>query len=218
MLYRPTSHNAIDESMIRFKVRSSAKQYMPKKTIKLGIKVWVRADSANGYFCDFQSPEKGLGGTGVKRLTTGLEGNTIRCFATILFLELTYSELLDNGIYACGTLRANRLHFPDDLKLLTKKGQQIRDKELQCKIHLFAAFAQLHLQRPVRLLTAWSLACCLAKVRIPDCLPDKLESPHFFSSLQLIYGWSRQRKSTSAILKCSYQITQDVQVHFSVHL
>ena len=140
MLYRPTSHNAIDESMIRFKVRSSAKQYMPKKTIKLGIKVWVCADSANGYFCDFdvytgasQSPEKGLGGTGVKRLTTGLEGNTIRCFATILFLELTYSELLDNGIYACGTLRANRLHFPDDLKLLTKKDNRFGTRNFSAR-------------------------------------------------------------------------------------
>ena len=34
------------------------------------------------------------------------------------FLELT-SELLDNRIYACGTLR-NHLPFPDELKPLTK--------------------------------------------------------------------------------------------------
>ncbi|KAJ8967366.1 hypothetical protein NQ314_002936 [Rhamnusium bicolor] len=37
-------HVAIDESMIRFKGRSSLKQYMPKKPIKRGFKVWVLAD------------------------------------------------------------------------------------------------------------------------------------------------------------------------------
>ena len=34
--------------MIRFKGRSSLKQFMPMKPIKRGIKVWVRADSHNG--------------------------------------------------------------------------------------------------------------------------------------------------------------------------
>ena len=29
------------------------KQYMPKKPVKRGFKVWVRADSVTGYFCDF---------------------------------------------------------------------------------------------------------------------------------------------------------------------
>ena len=33
------------------------------------------------------------------------------------------------------------------------------------------------------MLTVWSLACCLAKVRIPDCLPDKLLSHHTSSVL-----------------------------------
>ena len=33
-----------------------------------------------------------------------------------------FSELLDNRIYACGTLRTNHLQFPDELKPLTKKG------------------------------------------------------------------------------------------------
>ena len=29
------------------------KQYLPMKPVKRGFKVWVRADSVNGYFCDF---------------------------------------------------------------------------------------------------------------------------------------------------------------------
>ena len=43
--------NAVDEAMIPFKGRSSLKQYLPLKPVKHGFKVWVRADSTNGYIC-----------------------------------------------------------------------------------------------------------------------------------------------------------------------
>ena len=29
------------------------KQYLPKKPVKRGFKVWVRADAVTGFFCDF---------------------------------------------------------------------------------------------------------------------------------------------------------------------
>ena len=29
-------------------------QYVPKKPIKRGFKVWVRADSDNGFVCEYQ--------------------------------------------------------------------------------------------------------------------------------------------------------------------
>ena len=45
---------SIDESMIKFKGRSSLKQYLPKKPIKRGFKVWTLADSKNGYIYDFE--------------------------------------------------------------------------------------------------------------------------------------------------------------------
>ena len=35
--------------MIPFKGRSSMKQYMPKKPVKRGFKIWMRADAVNGY-------------------------------------------------------------------------------------------------------------------------------------------------------------------------
>ncbi|KAL3223600.1 hypothetical protein MRX96_027275 [Rhipicephalus microplus] len=50
----PSSHQAIDESMIPFKGRSSMKQYLPMKPIKRGYKVWCRADSRTGYLLQFQ--------------------------------------------------------------------------------------------------------------------------------------------------------------------
>lgn len=44
---------SLDESMAKFKGRSSLKQYMPLKPIKRGIKIWERCDSKSGYAYDF---------------------------------------------------------------------------------------------------------------------------------------------------------------------
>ena len=50
--------------MIKFQGRSSLKQYMPKKPIKRGIKVWVLGDSSNGYFSQLE-------------VYTGKKGNSV---------------------------------------------------------------------------------------------------------------------------------------------
>ena len=57
------------------------KQYMPKKPVKRGFKVCVRADSVTGYFCDFSvyigkpsdgtTTEVGLGERVVLQLSEG---------------------------------------------------------------------------------------------------------------------------------------------------
>ena len=47
--YRPHRDNAIAEAIIKFKGRSSMKQYIPLKPTKHGFKVWVRADGVTGY-------------------------------------------------------------------------------------------------------------------------------------------------------------------------
>ena len=51
MNYHGSQDQSIDEAMIAFKGRSSMKQYMPMKPTKRRFKVWVRADSENGYVC-----------------------------------------------------------------------------------------------------------------------------------------------------------------------
>jgi len=53
--YHGSQHQSIDEAMVGFKGRCSTKQYMPKKPIKGGFKIWVRADSSNGYVCNFNA-------------------------------------------------------------------------------------------------------------------------------------------------------------------
>ena len=79
-MYNPNRDVSIDEAMIKFKGRSSMKQYMPKKPIKRGFKVWVRRDAINGYVSELEvyarktteKGEKGFGKNVVEKLTDKL--------------------------------------------------------------------------------------------------------------------------------------------------
>ena len=51
--FNPSRYISIDESMIRYKGRSSMKQYMPMKPIKRGFKVWVAACAVSGFMIGF---------------------------------------------------------------------------------------------------------------------------------------------------------------------
>ena len=76
-LYEPNKELTVDEAMIKFTGPSLLKQYMSMKPVKLGINVWVLADSHYVYFSKFQvytgkndgAVEKGLGTCVVKDLT-----------------------------------------------------------------------------------------------------------------------------------------------------
>lgn len=52
-LYQPFQHVSVDERMVKSKHWSGIRQYIKDKPTKWGIKLWVLADSANGYTCDF---------------------------------------------------------------------------------------------------------------------------------------------------------------------
>ena len=98
------------------------KQYLLMKPVKRGFKIWVRADSHNGYVCEFEcytgkkgdTTEFGLGGCVVTRLTRDLVGKAYHIFMVSFFL--LYHQLLSDRIYCTGTLRSNRRNFPPDLK------------------------------------------------------------------------------------------------------
>ena len=51
--FKPTKNLSADEGMIGFRGRLSFRQYMPAKPTKYGIKVWMAADSSNGYVLNF---------------------------------------------------------------------------------------------------------------------------------------------------------------------
>ena len=130
-LYRPNREVSIDEAMIAFKGRSLMKQYLPKKPVKRGFKVWVCADSHNGYISQFEcytgkkgdTAEVGLGGNVVIRLTRDLVGKNYHLYMDNFFSSVSlYKSLLLDKIYCTGTLRSNRRYFPPGLKPLVKKG------------------------------------------------------------------------------------------------
>ena len=52
VLYQPTQKLAIDERMVKSKHRSGMRQYMKDQPTKWGVKLWVLADSDNGYTVD----------------------------------------------------------------------------------------------------------------------------------------------------------------------
>ena len=129
-LYHPHCQCAVDEAMVPYKGRSSLKQYMPKKPVKRGLKVWVRADSVTGYISRYQvytgkekSSEKGLGSRVVKELTADLHHRYHHIFCDNFFSSFQlFADLFFDGIYACGTIKSNRKEFPPTLSPVLKNG------------------------------------------------------------------------------------------------
>ncbi|CAF1152749.1 unnamed protein product [Adineta steineri] len=113
---------SIDESMVKFKGRCSLKQYVPMKPIKRGFKIWVLADSANGYMYDFQiykgkdtDRTTSLGEHVVKTMVKEIHFSYRKVFFDNYFTTpdlLRY--LYKKGLYAAGTIRGNRKNLPAD--------------------------------------------------------------------------------------------------------
>ena len=106
------------------------KQYMPKKPVKRGFKVWVRADSVTGYFCYFSvyigkpsdgtTTEVGLGERVVLQLSEHLRRNNYQLYCDNFFITCNVLDtLLQRHIYGCGTTRSYCHGFPDTLKKVT---------------------------------------------------------------------------------------------------
>lgn len=82
-MFSPSRYLSVDESMVRFKGRSSLKQYMPMKPIKRGFKVWVIACAVTGYCLGISVYEgkyegdntmKSLGERVIDKLTIAFQG------------------------------------------------------------------------------------------------------------------------------------------------
>lgn len=91
-VFWPSEKQSIDESVEKFKGRSSLKQYMPKKPIKRGYKIWMRCDKS-GFVRQFeiytgkidQLVEKNLGERVVKNLSEQLYGKNHKIFTDNYF-------------------------------------------------------------------------------------------------------------------------------------
>ena len=122
---------AIDEAKVKYKGRSSLKQYMPEKPINRGFKIWMRADSKTGYvsqFCVYEGKtknmvEKGLGANVIMNLIDSIHGHYHHVYFDNVFASVDLLlNLLRRGTYGCGTMRQDCKGFPTHLKPFIKKG------------------------------------------------------------------------------------------------
>ena len=122
--------------MIAFRDRLSF-QHLPAKLTKYGIKVWVRADSNNGFVNEFQiyvgklagaQCEVGLGKKVVLDLTEKIRDKRHHVFIDNYFnsIELI-EELLSRNLYGCGTVRSNIKDLPEQMMLPRRKHRTERN-------------------------------------------------------------------------------------------
>ena len=106
--------------MCKFKGKSMMRQYMKNKPIKWGFKFWFRCGAKSGYLYEFDmylgkkaKTEFGLGESVVLSLCQKLKDTYCYVFFDNFFTSPTLLlKLLEMGIYATGTVKANRKHMP----------------------------------------------------------------------------------------------------------
>lgn len=122
--FTPHKNLCIDESIVPFKGRLKIKQYLPKKRNRFGIKLFVLSDVETGIIIDFivycgaateiiDPCNLGVGGGVVSTLMRDYFGSYRH-----LYIDNWYTSpgllkyLHENNIYACGTVKKNRIGMP----------------------------------------------------------------------------------------------------------
>ncbi|XP_060085362.1 piggyBac transposable element-derived protein 4-like [Ylistrum balloti] len=124
--YKPHQNTSVDEAMIAFRGRLGFRQYLPAKPTNYGVKVWMRADSENGYANDIDvytgkkgdehNAQYGLTTRVVLNLTQDIANKNHIVNIDNYFTSYQLFEVLkQNWTYARGTARSNRKGFPSSL-------------------------------------------------------------------------------------------------------
>ena len=117
--YAPGRDLAVDEAMIAFDGRLAWKQYMPKKPVKWGMKIWCLCEATSGYclaFTVYTGAETGvdavthdLGYRVVMKLMENYLNENRHVYADNYFTSvLLAKDLLAEDTYLCATTRAHR--------------------------------------------------------------------------------------------------------------
>ncbi|GLV33179.1 hypothetical protein CBL_10526 [Carabus blaptoides fortunei] len=133
-----SAFQSIDESMAKFKGRSSLKQYLPLKPIKRGIKIWERCDAETGYVYDlniYSGRDNSVG----KTTTTLGEKVVSSLISTIRDTRKSDSQFLCNNV---GTLAVRWQDSKEvlvitnctngDVKSVTRNQKDGEKKEVPC--------------------------------------------------------------------------------------
>ena len=126
-LYQPRQNVAIDERIVKSRHRSGIKQFNKDKPTRWGIKLWVLADSSNGYTIDFNVyfgkvkgqnvSAKGLGYDVVMKLMDPYFHQGYHLYVDNFYTSVSlFKDLFAKDVRATGTIRDNRRDFPDNLK------------------------------------------------------------------------------------------------------
>ena len=138
VLYQPMQKLAVDERMVKSKHRSGIRQYMKDKPTKWGLKLWVLADSDNGYTIDFnvyiakaaagETSDEGLGYDVMMKLMQPYLGQGYHLYLDNFYTSnKLVSDLYSQGTPSTGTVKVNRRGFPEclkDTKVWARKGKR----------------------------------------------------------------------------------------------
>ena len=137
------SEQTIDEHMVKFKGRSSMKQYLKKKPIKWGFKFWFRYASKTGYLQEMdlgkkQQVEHSLGEGVVLQLSQKLNDTYCTLFFNNVINSPSLAETLyQHGVYGIGTVRKDRKDMPSMVldKAMKREDHEFQysDKAISCK-------------------------------------------------------------------------------------
>lgn len=133
-LYQPYMNLAVDERMVRNRGRFTFRQFVKDKPTRWGMKLWILADSANGYTCDFEvyTGKSKIGPLGlayevVTRLCKSVQDQGYHLYFDNFYTSVQLlKDLLLKKIMCCGTVLATRKGIPavfKDTKGFTKNNR-----------------------------------------------------------------------------------------------